>query len=55
MCHFYKHSTNNAQTSNTYVGKKGMGLNCHDLSWAEMALSRIDLRIVFAAKIFDSQ
>ena len=30
MCRsFYKHSTNNAQTSNKYVGRKGIGLNCH--------------------------
>ena len=28
MCPFYKHSINNAQTSNKYVGRKSMGLNC---------------------------
>ena len=28
---FYKHSTNNAQTSNKYVDRKGMSLNCHGL------------------------
>ena len=39
---FYKHSTNNAQTSNEYVGRKGMGLNCLGLLWAEVALGRID-------------
>ena len=31
---FYGHNTNNAQTSNKYVGKKGMCLNCHELLWA---------------------
>ena len=51
----YKHSTNNAQTSNKYVGRKGMGLNCHGLLWAEMAMGRIDQKLLFAAKIFDSQ
>ena len=49
---FYKHSTNNAQTSNKYVGRKGMGLNCHGLLWAEMASGRIDHRLLFAAKMF---
>ena len=38
---FYKQSTNNAQTSNKYVDRKGMGLNCHGLLWAEMAMGRI--------------
>ena len=52
---FYKHSTNNVQTSNKYVGRKGMGLNCHRLLWVEMAMGRIDQRLLFAAKIFDSQ
>ena len=52
---FYKHSTNNVQTSNIYVGRKGMGLNCHRLLWAEMAMGRNDQRLLFAAKIFDSQ
>ena len=28
MPFFYKHSTNNVQTNNKYVGRKGMGLNC---------------------------
>ena len=55
MCRFFLHSTNNAQTSNKYVGRKGMGLNCHGLLWAEMAMGRIDQRLLFAAKIFDSQ
>ena len=50
---FYKHSTNNAPTSNKYVGRKSMYLNYHGLLWAEMAMRRIDL--LFAAKIFDSQ
>ena len=50
---FYKHSRNNAQASNKYVGRKGMGLNC--LLWAEMAMGRNDQRLLFAAKIFDSQ
>ena len=52
---FYKHSTNNAQTSNKYVGRKGIDLNCHGLLCAEMAIGRIDQRLLFAAKIFDSQ
>ena len=38
---FYKQSTNNAQTSNKYVDRKGMGLNCHGLLWAETAMGRI--------------
>ena len=38
---FYKHSTNNAQTSNKYVGRKGMRLNCHAQLWAEMAMDRM--------------
>ena len=42
MCRiFHKQSTNNAQTSNKYVDRKGMGLNCHGLLWAEMAMGRI--------------
>ena len=32
-----------------------MGLNCHGLLCAEMAIGRIDQRLLFAAKIFDSQ
>ena len=32
---FYKHSTNNAQTCNKYVDRKGMSLNWHGLLWAE--------------------
>ena len=56
MCRFfYKHSTNTAQTSNKYVGRKGVGLNCHRLLRAEMAMGRTDQRLLFAAKIFDSQ
>ena len=38
---FYKHSTNKAQTSNKYVGRKGIGLNFHGLLWAEMAMSEL--------------
>ena len=55
MCRgfFLQIQSNNAQTSNKYVGRKGMGLNCHGLLWAEMP--RIDQRLLFAAKIFDSQ
>ena len=52
---FYKHSTNNAQTSNKYVGRKGMDLNYHGLLWAEMAMGQFDQRLLFAAKIYDSQ
>ena len=52
---YYKHSINNAQTSNKYVGRKGMRLNCHGLLWAEMAMGRTDQRLLFAAKIVDSQ
>ena len=52
---FYKHSTNKAQTSNKYIGRKGIGLNCHGLLWAEIAMVRVDQRLLFAAKIFDSQ
>ena len=52
---FYKHCTNNAQTSNKYVERKGMGLNYHGLLGGEMAIGRIDQRLLFAAKIFDSQ
>ena len=51
----YKDGTKNAQISNKYVGRKGMGLNWQGLLWAEMALGRIDQRFLFAAKIFDSQ
>ena len=47
--------TNNAQTINKYVGRKGMGLNCYGLLWAEMAMGRIDQTLLLAAKIFDSQ
>ena len=50
MPFFYKHSTNNAQTSNEYGGRKGMGLNCHGLLWAKMTMGRIDHRLLFAAK-----
>ena len=31
---FYEHCTKNAQTSNKYVSRKGMYLNCHELLWA---------------------
>ena len=50
MCRFF---TYNAQTSN--VGRKDIGLNCHGLLWAEMAMGRIDKRLLFADKISDSQ
>ena len=46
MCPFYKHSINDAQTSNKYEGRKGMGLNCLGLLWAEMAMGRIDQSFV---------
>ena len=55
MPFFYKHSTNNSQPSNKYVGGKGKSLNCHGLLWAEMAMGRIDQRLLFAAKIFGNQ
>ena len=32
-----------------------MGLNCHGLLWAEMAVGLIDRRLLFAGKSFDSQ
>ena len=35
--------------------EKGLGLNCHGVLCAEMAMGRIDQRLTFAAKIFDSQ
>ena len=47
----YKHSTNNAQTSNKYVGRKDVGLNCHGLLGAETAIGRIDQRLLFVANI----
>ena len=37
------------------MGRKGMALNCHGPLWAEMAMGRIDQRLLFAAKNFDSQ
>ena len=55
MCFFYKQNTNNAPTSNKYVDRKGMGLNCHGLLWAEMAIAEFDQGLLFAAKILDSQ
>ena len=37
------------------MGRTGMALNCHGPLWAEMAMGRIDQRLLFAAKNFDSQ
>ena len=51
---FYKHSTNNAQKSSKY-GQKRYGSKLHGPLWAEMAMGRIDQRLLFAAKNFDSQ
>ena len=54
-CLFFTNTVQTMLKKAINMGRKGMALNCHGPLWAEMAMGRIDQRLLFAAKNFDSQ